>query len=87
MTGQIHRGPLTNHPSARVRAAVMVDRWIYGRPNDVMEIEDGELFSLALSLELEVDRIASRSILCLEMRLLSSPFPKVKRAALRKVLP
>lgn len=86
MTGSIAR-TLGNDPSPRVRAAVMVDRWIYKRFDDTFWIDDGELFERALELQQETDRLGCRHLFELPMRLISSPFEKTRKKARRVLMP
>lgn len=72
--------------SPRVKAAAMVDRWIYTRTLDVRDLSDGEMFELALHLQQAKDYLSYRRFLSPDMRFLSSPFPKTKAAARKRFL-
>ena len=77
---------LGDHPSARVRAAAVVDRWIAKHFEDLLGIGDGELFELAFALERDWDRLRIRPLLALRERLYSSPFERVRKEARKRWL-
>lgn len=85
MTGRIATS-LAADPSPRVRAAVVVDRWLHKQFDATFELGDGDLFELALRLQRETDYLEYRHRFELPIRLIHSPFENVKRAARRRLL-